>query len=187
MIEMRILCKILPKTFDDLENFIDSINYLPLNNNNDNNQNSIQIKNKRYKFIQETKRTLLNNSFNVYENKILKYDQQYENEFKQLETQLLNSITINGSSVFNTIKEYITYFTNRLQQEISDQVSSSRGILLQNRQRSSTAKHMIGVSPESYLDLIDNPFNTLEWNQLSLGTTIFFSKETFNIIVFCFA
>jgi hypothetical protein len=65
MIEMRILCKILPKNFDDLENFIDSINYLPLNNNNDNNQNSIQIKNKRYKFIQETKRTLLNNSFNV--------------------------------------------------------------------------------------------------------------------------
>ncbi len=170
---MRILCKILPPHFDQFEDFTGSINYLPAVNdchNNNNIQRTIQIKNKRYKIIQEAKRTLLNISFNVYECQILKYDQQYENTFKLLEIQLLQSITsINGSSIVNTIKEYMTYFTNRLKQEICDQISTSRGILLQNRQRSSLVKNMIGVSPETYLDLIDNPFHTLEWNQLSLG------------------
>jgi len=78
--------------------------------------------------------------------------------------------TMNGSSaIINTIKEYMTYFTNRLKQEIFDQILTSRGILLQNRQCSSLVKNIVGVSPETYLDLIDNPFHTLEWNQLSLG------------------
>jgi len=166
MLEMRILCKFLPQNFDHLENLIAPINYLPLKSNT---QNSIQIKNKRYKLIQEAKRTWLNISFYVYQYQIQKYEQQYENEFKQLERQLLKSVTIDGSSVFNKITEYMTYLTHRLKQDISDKISSSRGILIQNRQRSSSAKNMIGVSPEPYLDLIDNPFNTLEWNQLSLG------------------
>ena len=63
LLEMRILCKFLPQNFDQLENFIGSINYLPLNNN----QKSIQIKNNRYKIIQEAKRNWLNLFFNVYE------------------------------------------------------------------------------------------------------------------------
>ncbi|CAF1509075.1 unnamed protein product, partial [Rotaria sordida] len=149
-----------------LENFIEHINYLPLNNT----QNSIEIKNKRYKLIQEAKRTWLNIFFNVYEYKLQKYEQQYENEFKELEIQLFNiNITNDGVSILNKFKKYITYRTNRLKQDISNKISSSRGILLQNRHRSSLAKNMIGVSPEPYLDLIDNPFNTLQWNQLSLG------------------
>ncbi|CAF4162449.1 unnamed protein product, partial [Rotaria sordida] len=139
MLKMRILCKFLPQNFDHLENFIEHINYLPLNNT----QNSIEIKNKRYKLIQEA---------------------------KQLEIQLFNiNITNDGVSILNKFKKYITYRTNRLKQDISNKISSSRGILLQNRHRSSLAKNMIGVSPEPYLDLIDNPFNTLQWNQLSLG------------------
>lgn len=175
MLEMRILCKILPQHVDQFEDFTGPcINYLPVpndDNNDHHNQRAIQIKNKRYKIIQEAKRTLLNISFSVYECSILKYDQEYENTFKPLEIQLLQGLTtMNGSSVtINTMKEYMTCFTNRLKQEISDQIITSRGILLQNRQRSSSVKNTIGVSPETYLDLIDNPFHTVEWNQLSLG------------------
>ncbi|CAF4353147.1 unnamed protein product, partial [Rotaria magnacalcarata] len=33
MLEIRIHCKFLPPNFDHLENFISSIDYLPLNNN----------------------------------------------------------------------------------------------------------------------------------------------------------
>jgi hypothetical protein len=68
--------------------------------------------------LQEVKRTWLNISFNVYEHKLQKYEQQCENEFKQLKTHLLNSITIDGSSFFNYIKEYMTSRTNRLKQDI---------------------------------------------------------------------
>ena len=99
-------------------------------------------------------------------------------------------MTIDGLSIFNKIKEYIIYRTNRLKQDISTKVSSSRGILLQNRRRSSLAKNAIGVSPESYLDLIDNPFNKLQWNQLTLGTVFLFfnlkkQKETQIYSLFC--
>ncbi|CAF3586434.1 unnamed protein product, partial [Adineta steineri] len=165
MLEMRILCNFLPENFGHLEHFIGSIIYLPLNND----QRSIELKNKRYKFIQEAKRAWLNIFFNAYEYQLQKYEQQYENEFKQLEIQLLNRITIDGSSILNKINEYLTYRTNRLKQDILKKISSSRGILLKNRQRSSSTKNMIGVSPEPYLDLIKNPFNRLQWNQLTLG------------------
>ncbi|CAM4931088.1 unnamed protein product, partial [Rotaria socialis] len=40
---------------------------------------------------------------------------------------------------------------------------------LQNRQRSSSTKNVIGVSPEPYLDLISNPFDKRQWNYLSFG------------------
>ncbi len=185
MLQMRILCKFLPQNFDDLENFIAPINYFPL----DNTQSSIQIKNNRYKIIQEAKRTWLNISFNVYDYKIQKYEPQYENELKQLQIQLLNSYTIDSSCVFNMIKDYMTYRTTRLIQDISDKILSSRGILLQNHQRSSSAKKFIGVSPESYLDLISNPFNTIQWNQLSLGRILLFFLIFFQnkiSILFCF-
>ncbi|CAF1393904.1 unnamed protein product, partial [Rotaria magnacalcarata] len=41
--------------------------------------------------------------------------------------------------------------------------------ILQNRQRSSSTKNVIGVSPEPYLDLISNPFDKRQWNYLSFG------------------
>ena len=82
---------------------------------------------------------------------------------------LSNSIPIDGVSIVNRIKEYITYQTIQLKQKTSGEILSSRSRLLRNRQRSSLSKNKIGVSPEPYLDLIDNPFNTVQWNQLTLG------------------
>ncbi|CAF3766206.1 unnamed protein product [Rotaria socialis] len=48
-------------------------------------------------------------------------------------------------------------------------MASFRRIILQNRQRSSTKKNIVGVSPEPYLDLISTPFDKRQWNYLSLG------------------
>jgi len=172
MLEIRILNNFLPQNFDQLETVLRCINYSPLNND----QKSIQIKNKRYKIIQETKRTWLNIFLNIYEHQLQKYEHLYEYEFKQLETQLSNSITIDGISLLNKMKEYIAYRTKRLKQDITEKISSSRGIQLQNRQRSKTTQNMIGVSPEPYLDLLNNPFNTLQWNQLILGMMSQFYK-----------
>ncbi|CAF1200198.1 unnamed protein product [Rotaria sp. Silwood1] len=166
MLEMRIQCKILPKHFDYLENFLGCINYLPFNDT----QNRIEIKNKRFKLIQEAKRTWLFIFFSVYIHKLVKREQLYENEFKQLEIQLLNNKTTkDGVCFLSNMREYITYRTNRLKQDTTYEISSFRGILINNRQRSSTAKNMIGVSPETFLHLLENPFITLQWNQLSLG------------------
>ncbi|CAM2721334.1 unnamed protein product [Rotaria socialis] len=47
-------------------------------------------------------------------------------------------------------------------------MASCRRIILQNRQRSSSTKNVIGVSSKPYLNLISNPFNKRQWNYLSL-------------------
>ncbi|CAF1648303.1 unnamed protein product [Rotaria magnacalcarata] len=116
--------------------------------------------------IQETKRQWLNYFLNIYEIKIQEYEQQYQNEFIQLESLLSNN---NDKTMLNNIKEYINNRINRLKKDIYDKMASFRRIILQNRQRSSSTKNVIGVSPEPYLDLISNPFNKRQWNYLSLG------------------
>lgn len=171
MLETRTLCKFLPKNFDDFENFVAPFTYFPLNND----RKAVDVKNKRYKIIQEGKRIWLNLTSDVYEIKIIEYQIKYQFEFVKFETKLVNNTitatTNNGSSLFNQIKEYLNYRTNSLIEEINVEMSSYRRIILQNRQRSSSTNNSIGVSPEIYLDLIMNPFNTCLWNQLSLGNT----------------
>ncbi|CAM4833933.1 unnamed protein product [Rotaria magnacalcarata] len=71
------LCKFLPKNFDQLEEFIAPMIYSPLNND----EKIIEVRNKRYKTIQEAKRIWLNLFLNSYEVQLQEYDQQYENEF----------------------------------------------------------------------------------------------------------
>ena len=173
MLQVRILCKFLPQNFDHLENFISPLTYLPLNNN----QKCIEIKNKRYKIIQEGKRVWLNYFFNTYEIKIYEYEQQYQCEYIKLESQLLNNPSVNNSSLFNHINEYINCRINRFKKEIYDEMSPFRRIILQNRQRSSSTKTTIGVSPEPYLELMFNPFLARQWNHLSLGKIFFLNMS----------
>ncbi|CAF1627848.1 unnamed protein product [Rotaria magnacalcarata] len=160
MLEIRIHCKFLPQNFDHLENFISPIDYLPLNNN----QKAIEIKNKRFRIIQEAKRQWLNYFLNIYEIKIQEYEQQYQNEFIQLESLFSNN---NDKTMLNNIKGHINNRINRLKKDIYDKTASFRRIILQNRQRSSSTKNVIDVSPEPYLDLISNPFDKRQWNYLS--------------------
>ncbi|CAF2146793.1 unnamed protein product, partial [Rotaria magnacalcarata] len=162
MLEIQIHCKFLPQNFDQLENFISPTDYSPLNNN----QKAIEIKNKHYKIIQEAKRLWLNYSLNIYEIKIQEYEQQYQNEFIKLESFFSNN---NDKTILNNIKEHINNRINRLKKDIYDKIASFRRIILQNRQRSSSTKNVIGVSPEPYLDLISNPFDKRQWNYLSFG------------------
>ncbi|CAF4330408.1 unnamed protein product, partial [Rotaria magnacalcarata] len=88
MLEMRVLCKFLSKNFDQLEEFIAPMIYSPLNND----QKMIEVRNKRYKTIQEAKRIWLNVFLKSYEVQLQEYDQQYKNESLQLESHLLNNI-----------------------------------------------------------------------------------------------
>ena len=111
------------------------------------------MKNKRYKMIQEAKRIWLNLTLHGYELTLKAYEAQYQVEFVKLEAKLLNNTTsttinINGLSLFDHIKEYLNYQTNKLMKYIHVQMSSYRRVTLQNRQRSSSTKTTIGVSPD---------------------------------------
>ncbi|CAM4985055.1 unnamed protein product [Rotaria socialis] len=122
--------------------FIAPTIYSPLNND----QKMIEVRNKRYKTIQEAKRIWLNVFLNAYEVQLQEYDQQYENEFLQLESHLLSNININGSCVYQQIQQHMNYQTNKLKKQVSMKIRSLRGILIKNRRRSSSAKNTAGPS-----------------------------------------
>ncbi|CAF3939474.1 unnamed protein product [Rotaria sp. Silwood1] len=89
-----------------------------------------------------------------------------------------NTATNNNNdnlTLINQTKDYMTNETNKLKDSIEKQMSSVVPMkLCHDRQRllSSTETNRIGVSPESYLDLISNRFDKRQWNYLSLGNTV---------------
>ena len=176
MLKMRVLYEFLPQNFDYLEEFLQPIHYSSLNND----RKSIEIRNKTNKYIQEAKRTWLDLYCNTYITKIQAYDQQYQYEFKQIESQIMKSAsTDNALSMIKKIEDSMTDQTNQIKENIYNQMSSFQKKLLQNRQRSSsssstTQKTMISTSPKPYLDLISNYFDKFQWNHLSYGKIILF-------------
>ena len=162
---MRILCNFLPHHFDHLQKYLTSVTHSTICDE----QTTIQLNNETYKIIKEAKRQWLQVSLSMYEIKLQDYDEQYRKILIHLKSLLLSDATIHFASVFNSINRYMTYRTNRFKQDILKKISAYREKLIQHRQHSSSTKSMIGVSPEPYLDLNFNPFNTLEWHHLSLG------------------
>ena len=168
MLETRILSKFLPSNFNDMELWIAPPNlYSPVLINS----KVIQFNNHHSHIIKEAKRNWLNISFNVYEFQIQEFEQQYQSELEQLETQLLNGTSRdNGAVVYNQLKEYLTCERIKLKKDIHSQIPLFRTKLFQQQRRHAPkTKHTTGVSSEPYLDLISNPFTKIEWNHLSLG------------------
>lgn len=164
-LQVRVQCKFLPKKFDNLENFIEPMTYSPVIQNTI----AVEFANKRFKIIQEAKRSWLKISFHAYELKINEYDHQYQSELSLLKSCLLNSMNMNGESISNQINEYMDYRTRKSKREVYQKMSVYQNILLQNRKRSSSRKNTIGVSSEPYLDVLSNPFDQHQWNHLALG------------------
>ena len=133
------------------------------------NRKPFKLNNERFRMIQQAKRTCLHISLSAYEMKLEESNQHYQEVFNQLESLLLNNTSVHGASLLDDIAHYISCRTIQLKQDISKRMIIFRGKLLHNRQRSASTKNTIGVSPESYLDLNFNPFNTLEWDHLSYG------------------
>ena len=164
-LEMRVLCRLLPHSFDQLHTFISPIEYSPLMNE----RKAVQLQNGYYKTIQEAKRQLLHICLTAYEIKLQEYDAKYQEILSRLQSLLVNITNVDGASLSVDIDGFMAYQTTQLKQEISGRMSIFRGRLLRRRHVSATTKNTIGVSPEPYLDLLSNPFTTLEWHHLSLG------------------
>ena len=87
--------------------------------------------------------------------------------YKQIEVQLLTVTTNDPTTLFNKIDGYLIYWLNQLKQEFSNQTYSIKCKILRNRRYSLSMKVYIGISSEPYLDLMNNPFNSRQWHQLS--------------------
>lgn len=172
-LEMRVLCRILPHSFDQLQNFIAPLDYSPLMKE----RKAVQLQNEYYKTIQEAKRQWLHICLTAYEIKLQEYDQRYQETLSRLQSALFDHTNVHGTSLFDDINRYITSRITQLKRGLSDRMLAFRGRLLRRRRVSASTKNTIGVSPEPFLDLLSNPFTTLEWHHLSLGKLGFLSTD----------
>lgn len=163
-LEARIRCQHLPIMFDRLESIVDRIAYEPLNDES----LLIAMKNKRYRSIQELKRTWLNLLFKHYEDQVQQYDQQYRQELRALELSLIHQQQ-HSSKRMQHLQEYLQDQTRCLQQTIYRRLREIQRKVHHNRRSQSSSRISVGVSPEPYLALANNPFTKNEWKYLSLG------------------
>lgn len=164
--ETRILCQFLPLDFDLLDQLISPASR-PIVLSTD--EKRIRCKHERLQIVQEAKRQWLRLLLSAYEIRLQEYDVQYQQTLQQLESTLVFLSNSNGVIGLEQIKRYMLYYTDRVKQDVSKKMVATRRKLLHNRQRCTSAKGTVGVSPEPYLDLLENPFNASEWQQLMLG------------------
>jgi len=186
MLEQRIICKLLPRNFDSLDQLIISPHprlYKPLIQD----ITSIEFKIQQQKIIQQVKRTWLNIYYNAYEIKIQEYEEQYKENLRLFQFLFECKPNINRVGALNAMKTYLTDRRKRMLRQIHRNIVDYRKNLLKYRKRLSKAKKPIGVSPEPVFYLLYNPFNEQECEYLSRGKQMITYRLNFvlnNIIDF---
>jgi hypothetical protein len=107
MLEQRIICKLLPRNFDSLDQLIISPHprlYKPLVQD----ITSIEFKIQQQKIIQQVKRTWLNIYYNAYEIKIQEYEEQYKENLRLFQFLFECKPNINRVGALNAMKTYLT-------------------------------------------------------------------------------
>jgi hypothetical protein len=166
MLHERILHQFLPSNFDQLQACIAQEYYWPPIAD----YTLVDIKTKRRKILQQGKRAVLTMYVSAYKFKINDYEQQYERVLNELELNFASStIVINGITPFRAVKAYMDYRTDRIKREINYKITRFRQIITHNRQRSSTKKKIIGVSPQVTIDVLHHTLNDDELAYLSRG------------------
>ena len=165
MLEQRIICRVLPRNFNLLDNIIKLHLYKPLIQD----FTSIEFKNQTYKIIQQLKRTWLNIYFNGYEIKIHGYEYEYQENLHQFQMQFECYRNINRIAAVNTIKTFLKNRKQRLLEQIYEDMRDFRKNLLTYRRRSTKAKNRIDVCPQPVYYLLYNPFSHQERDYLAKG------------------
>jgi len=158
-LEQRILCKLLPQPFDEVT--LSDVDTKEDNSDIDLPFNIIQKK------IQQLKRTMLDSLVQTCENTILQYEHQYQQELIMLEKNCSNSQCMNGISLIDSVNTYMANRINQMKHETRFKMTFYRTTLFRRRRRSSSAKNMIGVWPQTMVDVANLPLNSNELSFLS--------------------
>jgi hypothetical protein len=192
-LEVRILCRILPKAINDLDQLIPS-NYLPtcdenpLNNNN--NRSLYEMIKKHQKSVRDYKRQMLARNLEEYESAIEQNEFLYQEELLELESQLLNELKDETKdNLMNYVYNYLHCQKINKIREIRFNESIFRYKLLHPRHRQSSFKNhnTISIYPEAIIEIFEKVFTKKELDLLSsLGKTILFFFSMDQFILFCF-
>jgi hypothetical protein len=158
MLEQRILCRALPKSFDDIKFDVEQE----------------PCAKKRNKIIQELKRRMLNEELEKYENKIQYYENVYQQELAVLEIQISNPTSSDHQRqvaiLTHFIKQYFSHYTDRFLRRIRFQESCLHTKLLRHHRRhslSSSNKNATDVYPQIIIDVPNVSLNRTQLDYLS--------------------
>ncbi|CAF2152427.1 unnamed protein product, partial [Rotaria magnacalcarata] len=165
LLEQRILSKLLPATFDQLDTLAASDFYTPALEH----QYSLSYKLKRSKILRETKRTWFDILMQSYDVKIKECNRKYQEELTQLELDISNHQQHHhdASVLCRPVQAYIKHRTIQIKKDTFQQMDSFDGKLSRRRQRSKKTKQTIGVSPEVILNVNDHTLTVIGHEYLS--------------------
>ncbi|CAM4955562.1 unnamed protein product [Rotaria socialis] len=165
LLEQRILSKLLPVSFDQLDSLIASDFYTPALED----QYSLNYKLKRSKILQETKRTWLDILMESYDIKMKECNRLYQELLTQLELDISNHQDHHHDArvLCRTVQAYIKHLTIQIKKDTFQEMASFHGKLTRRRQRSKKAKQTIGVSPEGILNVNDHSLAMIGHEYLS--------------------
>ncbi|CAM4976010.1 unnamed protein product [Rotaria socialis] len=164
-LEQRILSKLLPVSFDQLDTLVASDFYTPALED----KYSLNYKLKRSKILRETKRTWLDILMESYDVKMKECNRQYQEELTQLELDISNHQQHQHDArvLCRTVQSYIKHRTIQIKKDTFQQMNSFHGKLSRRRQRSKKTKQTIGVSPEVILNVNDHTLAVIGHEYLS--------------------
>lgn len=163
-LEVRILCRILPKAINDLDQFNPPHR---LSHENKDDPSVYALIKQHQKLIRDYKRQLLIQQFERYESTIEQYEFLYQETLFNLESQLS---TTNDQDLMISIYNYLHCRTINQQRSIRFNETLFRYRLLHPRHRRSTTtknSNSISIYPEAIIDIFEQVFNKKELDLLS--------------------
>ena len=160
-LEIRILCRVLPKSINDLDRFI------PSNAINNDNRSMHELVKKHQKSIRDLKRQTLVEQFEKFESSIEEKEFLYQKELFNLELQLSDDM---NEDLMISIYNYLHSHTMNKIRSIRFNETIFRHRLLHPRHRRSTKtnnNNCISIYPEAIVEIFEQVLNKNELDFIS--------------------
>ncbi|CAF4856466.1 unnamed protein product, partial [Rotaria sp. Silwood2] len=172
MLEQRILCRFLSKSFDDISTH--QINSIENNNNSD-----LIMKERK---LQQIKRNMLNDCIHSYEQKILLIEQQYQQELTTFENiSSINNTQDYKMSLMISLKAFLENRIFEMKHSCRFKMTLFRSKLFRRRSRLLSTKNKItDVYPQTIIDVSNLPFNDEELSYISRTGSFYKNAKMFD-------
>jgi hypothetical protein len=180
-LEVRILCRILPKSMNELDQLIPAdrpafprSNPTPL----ENQESLYEIIKKHQKWIRNHKRQMLAENLEEYESAIEESEFLYQEALFNLESEVSDGTIDQGDTLMSCLYNYLNCRTMTKMREIRFNETIVRQKLLHPRHRRSPVtknNNTISIYPEAIIEIVEKVFTKDELDLLSsLGNAVLF-------------
>ena len=180
-LEVRILCRILPKSMNELDQLIPSDRPAFSRSNPpsvENNESLYEIIKNHQKWIRNYKRQMLAKQLEDYESAIEQNEFLYQETLFNFESELSDETIDQGDTLMICLYNYLNCRTMTKMREIRFNETVFRQKLLHPRHRRSSVtknNNSISIYPEAIIEIVEKVFTKDELDLLSsLGNAVLF-------------